>query len=55
MTLVEQGGKTTLTTTVRYASKEVRDAVLKSPMKDGVSAGYDALELLLPTLAPDVA
>jgi uncharacterized protein YndB with AHSA1/START domain len=53
--LVEQGGKTTLTTTVRYASKEVRDAVLKSPMKDGVSAGYDALEQLLATLAPEVA
>jgi uncharacterized protein YndB with AHSA1/START domain len=28
---VEQGGSTTLTVTVRYASKEVRDGVLKSP------------------------
>ena len=54
MVLVEQAGQTTLTTTVRYASKEVRDAVLKSPMKDGVAAGYDALEKLLPTLAQKV-
>src|SRR5687768_8056036 len=28
-TLVEQGGKTTLTTTVRYESKEARDVALK--------------------------
>jgi uncharacterized protein YndB with AHSA1/START domain len=45
--LVEQGGKTTLTTTVRYASPEVRDAVLKSPMADGVAEGYDRLAELL--------
>ena len=55
VTLIERGGKTTLTTTVRYASKDVRDAVLKTPMKDGVSAGYDALDLVLATLAPEVA
>ncbi len=48
-TLVERGGKTTLTTTVRYASKEVRDAVLKSPMEQGVAASFDKLaELLAP-------
>jgi uncharacterized protein YndB with AHSA1/START domain len=52
--LVEQGGKTTLTTTVRYASREVRDAVLKSPMEKGVAAGYDKLaELLAQTLAQE--
>jgi uncharacterized protein YndB with AHSA1/START domain len=44
---VEQGGKTTVTTTVRYASQEVRDAVLKSPMESGVAKSYDALEELL--------
>jgi uncharacterized protein YndB with AHSA1/START domain len=44
---VEQGGQTTLTMTVRYASKEVRDAVLKSPMEKGVSAGFDTLAELL--------
>lgn len=41
--LVEQGGKTTLTQTVLYDSKETRDAVLKSPMESGVSASYDRL------------
>jgi uncharacterized protein YndB with AHSA1/START domain len=44
---VERDGKTTLTTTVLYASKEVRDAVLKSPMEQGVAASYDRLADLL--------
>jgi uncharacterized protein YndB with AHSA1/START domain len=44
---VEQGGKTTVTTTVRYASREVRDAVLKSPMESGVAKSYDALDQVL--------
>lgn len=44
---VEQGGKTTVTTTVRYASREVRDAVLKSPMESGVAKSYDTLADLL--------
>jgi uncharacterized protein YndB with AHSA1/START domain len=45
--LVEQGGKTTLTLTVRYESREIRDAVLKTPMAHGVAAGYDRLVELL--------
>ena len=44
---VEKAGRTTLTTTVRYDSKEIRDAVLKSPMEQGVAASYDKLEELL--------
>jgi uncharacterized protein YndB with AHSA1/START domain len=44
---VEQSSKTTLTTTVLYASKEIRDAVLKSPMEQGVAASYDRLAELL--------
>jgi uncharacterized protein YndB with AHSA1/START domain len=49
---VEQGGKTTVTTTVRYSSKEVRDAVLKSPMETGVAKSYDKLaEVLASTSA----
>lgn len=48
---VEKNGKTTLTTTVLYASKEVRDAVLQSPMEQGVAASYDNLEKVLATLA----
>ena len=46
-TLVEHRGKTTLTTTVRYDSKEVRDAVLKTPMESGVESSYDRLAELL--------
>jgi hypothetical protein len=46
------GGKTTVTTTVRYQSKEVRDGVLKSPMEGGVAKSYDKLaEILASTLA----
>jgi uncharacterized protein YndB with AHSA1/START domain len=43
-TFVERGGKTTVTTTVRYASKAVRDAVLKSPMESGVAESYNKLD-----------
>jgi uncharacterized protein YndB with AHSA1/START domain len=42
-TFVEQGGKTTFTTTMLYTSKETRDAVLKSPMDTGVAKSYDKL------------
>ncbi len=45
--LVEQDGKTTLTVTVLYDSRKTRDAVLKTPMAQGVSAGYDRLAELL--------
>ena len=41
--LVEQGGVTTVTITVLYASREVRDAVLKSGMERGVAESYDML------------
>ena len=49
--LTEQAGKTTLTLTVRYESRETRDAVLKTPMESGVAAGYDRLAELLATQA----
>jgi uncharacterized protein YndB with AHSA1/START domain len=49
---VEQNGKTTLTTTLLYESREIRDAVLKSGMEGGVAASYDRLdEVLEPTSA----
>jgi len=51
MTFVERNGKTTTTTTVLYASKAVRDAVLKSPMDKGVAEGYDKLDEVLPSLS----
>ena len=46
-TFVERAGKTTMTTTVLYASKEIRDAVLKSPMESGVAKSYDKLAEVL--------
>src|SRR6185295_13245583 len=45
--LTEGRGKTTLTTTVLYASQEIRDAVLKSGMETGVARSYDRLEEIL--------
>jgi uncharacterized protein YndB with AHSA1/START domain len=52
--LVEHRGRTTLTTTVLYASREARDGVLKSPMESGVARGYDSLDALLATLTQEV-
>jgi uncharacterized protein YndB with AHSA1/START domain len=46
-TFVEHAGKTTLTTTVRYDSQAIRDAVLKSPMESGVESAYNRLAELL--------
>jgi uncharacterized protein YndB with AHSA1/START domain len=43
-TLKEQGTKTILTTTVRYASQAVRDSVIKSGMTTGVEQSFDRLE-----------
>ena len=49
--LTEHDGKTTLTQTILYESREARDAVLKSPMEQGVAMGYDRLAALLAELA----
>jgi uncharacterized protein YndB with AHSA1/START domain len=43
----EEGGKTRLTATVRYPSREVRDAVLASGMARGAGISYDRLEDLV--------
>jgi uncharacterized protein YndB with AHSA1/START domain len=48
--LVELDGKTTLTQTILYNSRETRDAVLKSPMQDGMAMSYDRLEKFLPAV-----
>ena len=45
--LTEQNGRTTLTETMRYETREARDGVLKSPMEQGVAASYDRLAGLL--------
>jgi uncharacterized protein YndB with AHSA1/START domain len=47
-TFLQSGCKTTVTTTVRYSSREVRDAILQSGMEHGVAASYDRLEQMLP-------
>jgi uncharacterized protein YndB with AHSA1/START domain len=44
---VEEADKTTLTVTVLYPAKEVRDAVLKSGMEHGAAESYDRLAELL--------
>jgi uncharacterized protein YndB with AHSA1/START domain len=41
--LTEEDGKTTMTVTVLYPSKEVRDVVLASGMQKGASETYDRL------------
>ena len=45
--LSEQDGKTTITQTVLYESREARDGILKSGMESGVAASYDRLEEVL--------
>lgn len=41
--LAEEGGRTTVTNTILYPSKEARDAALRSGMKDGVDRSFDRL------------
>jgi uncharacterized protein YndB with AHSA1/START domain len=50
MVLVERDGKTTLTQTMLYDSRQTRDAVLKSPMEEGVAASYDRLEKIVTSM-----
>jgi uncharacterized protein YndB with AHSA1/START domain len=47
LVLTERGGLTTMTNTIQYATPEARDAVMKTPMEQGMGAGYDRLEALL--------
>lgn len=48
--LIEEGGKTTMTQTMLYESKDARDAVLKSPMDEGVAVSYDRLADVLDSM-----
>jgi len=50
--LIEQGGKTVMTSTMLYESREARDGVLKSPMESGVAASYNRLAELLASMSP---
>jgi uncharacterized protein YndB with AHSA1/START domain len=49
--LVEHGGKTMLTGTILYPSREVRDAVIKSGMEHGAAESYDKLAECLASMA----
>ncbi|MBI2689178.1 MAG: SRPBCC family protein [Acidobacteria bacterium] len=48
--LEETNGVTTLTQTIIYESKEIRDAVMKTPMEQGMAMGYDRLEELVASM-----
>ena len=47
----EDRGRTVVTMSTLYESRETRDGVLKSGMARGMAAGYDRLEMLLASLA----
>jgi uncharacterized protein YndB with AHSA1/START domain len=48
--LTEEDGRTRVTTTVRYESKEIRDAVIASGMQAGAAETYDRLAEHVATL-----
>jgi len=50
LVLTEKGGRTTAVSTVLYSSRAARDAVLKTPMADGMEAGYMRLDEILATV-----
>ncbi len=49
--LLEKNGKTHMTQTILYPSKEARDAALKTGMKSGANQSYDRLVAYLDRLA----
>lgn len=48
--LHERNGKTSMTVTLLYESREARNGVLEYPMEGGVAMSYDRLEALLASL-----
>ncbi len=50
LVLSEENGKTTITCSSVYPSKEARDAVLKTRMREGASESLDRLAELLATM-----
>jgi uncharacterized protein YndB with AHSA1/START domain len=53
--LVERDCRTTLTSTMRYRSKQIRDAMINSGMEYGVGESYDRLADALAVMAGTVA
>ncbi len=51
LTLTEQDGRTTMTQTVLYPSREARDAALETGMKDGAAVSFDRLAEYLRTIS----
>jgi len=51
VTLSESAGKTTITQTILYPSKEARDAALGTGMKDGMDQSFDRLDEYLRRIA----
>jgi uncharacterized protein YndB with AHSA1/START domain len=51
LTLAERDGKTTITQSILYPSKEARDAALKTGMAEGVSQSFDRLAGYLASIA----
>jgi uncharacterized protein YndB with AHSA1/START domain len=49
--LTEQGGRTTLTTTVLYESRAARDGAIRSRMTEGAAVSYQRLDELLAATA----
>jgi uncharacterized protein YndB with AHSA1/START domain len=49
--LTEEDGKTTLTSTMLYPSKDTRDAALETGMKDGATVSFDRLAEYLRTMS----
>lgn len=43
----EKAGRTTLTQTLLYESRQARDAVIQSPMESGLAEGYDRLATIV--------
>ena len=48
-TFTEERGKTTVTMTILYSSREARDGALRTGMTDGMAQSYDRLDELLAT------
>ena len=50
MVFSEDAGKTTITTTILYPSKDARDAALETGMKEGADQSYGRLDEYLRTI-----
>jgi uncharacterized protein YndB with AHSA1/START domain/catechol 2,3-dioxygenase-like lactoylglutathione lyase family enzyme len=47
LTFADEGGRTRMTIEVRYPTREIRDAMLDTRMRDGVSESFDRLDEFL--------